>query len=99
MQIFSPLEKDDISLSFILFERCWKVNRSRKCSLTCFCQYSGERFCFDGTSQSRSMGENERKPGDPGAPAVIYGEHSLYELPISSLISEWGKHGLWKAVL
>ena len=75
MKIFSPLAKDNISLFLILLERYWKVNRSRKCSLTCSCQYSGERFCFDGTCQSRHRDENERKPGDPGVPALIYGEH------------------------
>lgn len=98
-EIFSLLEKDSISLFLFLVERYRKVNRSRKCSLTSSCKDSGERFCFDGTSQSQDRDENGRKPGDPAVPAVIYGEHSFYELPISSLMSEWGKRGLWKGVL
>ena len=90
MKIFSPLEKDNISLFPFLVECFWKVNRSRKCSLTSSCKGSGERFCFDDTSQSQDRDEKGRKPGDPAVPAIIYGEHSFYELPVSSLMSEWG---------
>lgn len=46
---------------------------------------------FDSTFQSLGRDENEIKLGDPGVTAVNYGEHIFYELPISSLKSEWGK--------